>query len=70
MVKRWFFNENEKFMMIIEKKEYIAPSMEVVEFVSDILMNIGSNVGEYDEELDSKDQLSNKRRGRWGDLWY
>ena len=43
--------------------------MEVVEFVSDILMNIGSNVGEYDEELDSKDQLSNKRRGRWGDLW-
>ena len=54
----------------MDKKEYIAPSMEVVEFVSDILMYIGSNVGEYDEELDSKDQLSNKRRGRWGDLWY
>ena len=53
----------------MDKKEYIAPSMEVVEFVSDILMNIGSNVGEYDEEVDSKDQLSNKRRGRWGDLW-
>ena len=53
----------------MDKKEYSAPSMEVVEFVSDILMNIGSNVGEYDEELDSKDQLSNKRRGRWGDLW-
>jgi hypothetical protein len=53
----------------MDKKEYIAPSMEVVEFVSDILMNIGSNVGEYDEELDSKDQLSNKRRGQWGNLW-
>ena len=58
-----------KMVSAMDKKEYIAPSMEVVEFVSDILMNIGSNVGEYDEELDSKEQLSNRRRGRWGDLW-
>ena len=53
----------------MEKKEYRAPSIEVVEFVSDIIMNIGSNVGQYDEEVDGKDQLSNNRRGRWGNLW-
>ena len=51
----------------MDKKEYIAPSMEIVEFVSDIVMQISSNL--HDEEAESKDQLSNNRRGRWGDLW-
>ena len=52
----------------MNKKEYIAPSMEIVEFVSDIVMQISSNLHD-DEEADSKDQLSNNRRGSWGNLW-
>ena len=53
----------------MNKKEYIKPSMEVAELVSDVIMTGGSNLGQYDEEAGSKDQLSNNRRGSWGDLW-
>lgn len=54
------------------KKEYIAPAIEVVE-MSSISMFAGSVQdgggigGNPNEEFD--EELSNKRRGQWGDLW-
>ena len=53
----------------MEKKKYIAPEMEVIEFETDCLMLALSNT-----EVDTDQQLSNGyrpgRRGQWGNLWY
>ena len=54
----------------MEKKKYIAPEMEVIEFETECLM-LALSETEVDTEAD---QLSNRyqpnRRGKWGDLWY
>lgn len=56
----------------MNKKEYIKPSMEAAELVSDVIMTGGSD-GNVDVfpggDAGSEDQLSNDRRGSWGDLW-
>ena len=52
----------------MEKKEYIKPEIEVVEIES-VEMIAGSLVFN-DKEVDTGSQLSNGRRGKWGDLWY
>ena len=53
----------------MEKKKYIAPEMEVIEFETDCLMLALSNT-----EVDTDQQLSNAyrpgRRGQWGNLWH
>lgn len=53
----------------MEKKKYIAPEMEVIEFETECLMLALSET-----EVDTDQQLSNRyqpnRRGKWGDLWY
>ena len=53
----------------MEKKKYIAPEMEVIEFETECLMLALSQT-----EVDTDQQLSNSyrpgRRGKWGDLWY
>lgn len=53
----------------MEKKRYIAPEMEVIEFETECLMLALSET-----EVDTDQQLSNRyqpnRRGKWGDLWY
>lgn len=58
----------------MEKKQYIAPEIEVVEMVTDVIMTGGSLVFNDDFVDTEKDQLSNRyqpnRRGKWGDLWY
>ena len=56
----------------MNKKEYIKPSIEVIELESDVIMTGGSNgvVGVFPGgNAGSEDQLSNDRRGSWGDLW-
>ena len=54
----------------MEKKKYIVPEMEVIEFETECLM-LALSETEVDTETD---QLSNRyqpnRRGKWGDLWY
>ena len=54
----------------MEKKQYIAPSMEEMEM--EIVEVIATSIPFIDEE--GTDQLSNayrpERRGKWGDLWY
>ena len=52
----------------MEKKTYIKPEIEVVEIES-VEMMAGSLVFN-DKEVDTGSQLSNGRRGKWGDLWY
>lgn len=58
------------------KKEYMVPTIEVVEFASEILMNITSGettstgTGNDDELVgDETPDLVGRRRGSWGDLW-
>lgn len=51
------------------KQEYEAPEIEVVDVeVEDMLAvsSIGYTSGKASDEYEA---LSNKRRGRWGDLW-
>lgn len=56
------------------KKMYVKPSMEVVEFYSNVVMRVGSlnvNVGGGDNAGDDEivEAGSNDRRGGWGSLW-
>lgn len=51
----------------MEKKEYIKPEIEVIEIES-VEMMAGSLVFN-DKEVDTGSQLSNDRRGKWGNLW-
>ena len=59
----------------MDKKNYIKPSIEVVELESKALMYIGS-VDEDDLALrndrfvSEEEQLARGRRGKWGNLWY
>ena len=55
-------------LKIMKKKQYIAPSMEVVEIeLSELL---ASSIPDIDiEDGEGTEILSNKRRGRWGNLW-
>ena len=57
----------------MKKKKYIAPSMEVmdiesVEMIAASVPQIGI-VDPNDPDGKGEDILSNKRRGRWGNLW-
>jgi hypothetical protein len=57
----------------MNKKKYIAPAIEVIEMevapymVAGSVMNGGEIGGDFDEEFDQ--ELSNNRRGQWGNLW-
>ena len=57
----------------MKKKEYIAPSCEVlvVETVSMIATSPNFDVenGPTTEESDPNDQGANRHRGEWGNLW-
>ena len=76
MVKRSFFNENEdeneNSMMIMEKKEYIAPECEIIELEGTVYMQAASFDKGPSEEEDEESQpgwMSNRHRGEWGNLW-
>ena len=52
----------------MEKKEYIKPSAEVIEMEPTTM--IAASAGDIPVvEGSGKDQLSNRRRGTWGNLW-
>ena len=57
--------------MIMEEKVYIAPQMEIADIepmtiIATSTPNIGIVGG---EENGGYEILSNRRRGKWGDLW-
>ena len=51
-----------------KKKEYVSPSIEVIEMETKEEM-LALSV--YDDKTadPNEEVLSNKRRGKWGDLW-
>lgn len=56
------------------KKEYLEPTIEVVEFASEVLMNLTSadtdGAGTGDGEAgDETPDFAGRRRGTWGNLW-
>lgn len=58
----------------MEKKAYITPNMEVMELETESPMlsasgESGGNAGVFDDVTDDDANMSNKRRGQWGDLW-
>ena len=54
----------------MNKKEYVKPSMEIVEVEFESLMLGASNEVDVKDEITEEDAwMSNGRRGKWGDLW-
>lgn len=55
------------------KKEYLKPTVEVVEFASEVLMNTASgetdNVGTGNGNAGNNPELSVGHRDAWGNLW-
>lgn len=57
------------------KKKYMTPAAEVMEFASEVLMNITSvetgeiGTGGSDQVGDETPDLVGRRRGSWGNLW-
>ena len=50
------------------KKNYISPV--ATEICIEAEAMIAASLGFYEDEIDSDfDQLSNKRRGEWGNIW-
>jgi hypothetical protein len=74
MVRKLFFNkdENENCMTIMEKKKYVTPECVVVELETSVSILSGSNytgnMGE-DNEFNDPNDMSNRHRGEWGNLW-
>ena len=52
---------------IMEKKQYITPQMEIAEI--ELVTMIAMSVGVSDETTEDDALMSNRRRGRWGNLW-
>ena len=54
----------------MNKKEYIAPEVEIVEIaVVEMLAGSSFNGSVSDDETDEDAWMSNDRRGSWGNLW-
>ena len=53
----------------MEKKKYIAPSMEIVEIEMVSMIAASNQFDITDTETDKGAELSNRRRGTWGNLW-
>ena len=55
-------------LKIMEKKKYISPECTVVEM--EILNMIAASVGVGDDnDYNDPNDMSNRHRGEWGDLW-
>lgn len=55
----------------MDKKSYIKPAIEVLEFDSKVLMSVNSmGFGDDNIVAEETDQLVRGRRGKWGNLWY
>ena len=49
------------------KKNYISPAVTEINIEAETM--IAASLGFSDTGIDSEQQLSNKRRGEWGNLW-
>ena len=56
--------------MIMEKKKYITPVMEIAELeVVEMLATSNKDFNVSDDTTDSDANMANDRRGTWGNLW-
>ncbi len=66
--------KNLKTKIVMEKKSYIKPEIEVMELELESLMLTDSFIFSEDDVDSEKEQLviiyKPGRRGKWGDLWY
>lgn len=53
----------------MEKKEYIAPVVEIAELEVTEMLSSSLNVGISDEITEDDAVMSNRHRGQWGDRW-
>ena len=53
----------------MNKKQYIAPEVEIVEMEAMTVLAASVGFGDEDEKTDAGDSWTNRRRGRWGNLW-
>ena len=54
----------------MEKKQYIAPAMEIAEIDFESMLATSTFNGSVsDEETEEDAWMSNDRRGHWGNLW-
>ena len=54
----------------MEKKQYIAPTMEIAEIEMVSMMAASKpGIGVGDGDADAGEAWSNDRRGSWGNLW-
>ena len=53
----------------MKRKEYIAPQMEVIELDVMTMLAASNEFGVTDTTTDKNADLSNRHRGKWGDLW-
>ena len=51
----------------MEKKEYIKPSVEVIEM--DMVSMVAASIGVGEGSEDAGGEWSNRHRGEWGNLW-
>ena len=58
----------------MNKKKYIAPTMEITELATVEMLagspNSSQDFGIFGEETEEDAKMANKRRGKWGNLWY
>ena len=54
----------------MNKKEYVKPIIVVTLLESEPMMKIGSTPWGLEDEGGFEESYGNKRRGKWGDLWY
>lgn len=53
----------------MEREVYIAPQMEVVELDVLTMLATSKEIVVYDTPTEKDAVMSNKHRGKWGDLW-
>ena len=54
----------------MNKKTYIAPTMEALNIGTEVMIAASENVFSIsDETTDADATMSNERRGTWGNLW-
>ena len=54
----------------MNKKAYIAPTMEALNIETEVMIAASENVFSiFDETTDANATMSNEHRGTWGNLW-
>ena len=53
----------------MNKKQYIAPEVEIIEMEAMTVLAASVGFGDKDDTVGAEDSWTNRRRGEWGNLW-